>query len=244
MKRIISILCALCAFLVAEVADEISISKTFIQSGTAKPALLFANIHIQSSAKLRNIGELTDKNRGAITTTLNAIIQEVKESEICTGGSYSINPIISYRDEKRITIGQNVDFALQCKFVGDDLARYNALLKKINDAVKKNPLLSLPQPALESQITQVEINAKKEALFEEFLTKSGEITAHYSKILGKTCAVKQISTKDASSVQVPRFAMAKAAMNATAEADSTHTKAPIADDAEVEIMINLTLNCK
>lgn len=241
MKRIISILCAMSAFLVA---DEVSISKTFIQSGVAKPALLFANIRIQSSAKLRNIGELKDKDRGAITSTLNAIIQEVKASEICTGGSYSINPIISYKDEKRVTIGQNVDFTLQCKFVNDDLARYNALLKKINDAVKKNQLLSLPQPALESQITQVEINAKKEALFEEFLGKSSEITAHYSKILGKTCALKQISTKDASSVQVPRFAMAKAAMNMTQEADSTHTKAPIADDAEVEIMINLTLNCK
>ena len=241
MKKIISVLCALCAFLVA---DEISISKSFIQSGTAKPALLFANIHIQSSAKLRNIGELTDKDRGTITTTLNAIIQEVKESEICTGGSYSINPIISYRDEKRVTIGQNVDFALHCKFVNEDLARYNALLKKINESIKKHPLLSLPQPAIESQITQVEINAKKEALFEEFLAKSGEITAHYSKILGKTCAVKQISTKDTSSAQIPRFAMAKAAMNATAEADSTHTKAPISEDAEVEIVVNLTLNCK
>ena len=241
MKKIIGILCAVCAFLGA---NEIDITKTFIQSGVAKPALLFANIRIQSSAKLRNIGELSEKDRGAITTSLNAIIQSVKESEICTGGSYSINPIISYRDEKRITIGQNVDFAVQCKFVNDDLARYNALLKGINESVKKNPLLSLPQPALESQITQAEINAKKETLFEEFLGKSGEIVAHYSKILGKTCTIKQISTNDASSTQMPRFTMAKAAINMSAEADSTHTKAPISEDAEVEIMLKLTLTCK
>lgn len=242
MKKICGILCGICIILSA---NEITLSKSFIQSGVAKPALLFATIRIQSSAKLRNIGELTQKDRASITSTLNSIIQEAKKSEICTGGSYSITPIISYKDDKRNTIGQNVNWTLNCKFVDDDLKAYNALLKTINESVEKNPLLSLPQPEVESQITQPEINAKKEMLFADFLTQLDEIRQNYSKLLNKTCEVRKINTKDSSSVQIPRnMALSKGAVNATAEMDSTHTKAPISNEVEVEIYIDLELVCK
>lgn len=241
MKKICGILCVFCAILGA---NEINISKSFIQSGVIKPTMLFANIRIQSSTKLRNIGELSQKDRGNITTTLNAIIQEAKTSEICTGGSYSITPIVSYKDDKRDTIGQNVSFTLNCKFVNDDLKIYNALLKNINEKIENNPLLSLPQPETESQITQIEINAKKENLFADFLTKIPEITQRYSTLLNKQCEAKSISTKDNSSLQIPKNVSTKATINASTEADSTHTKAPISNEVEVEIYINLELNCK
>lgn len=245
MKKLALILVSILAFGALLNAGEIVITKSFVQSGVAKPELLFATIRINSSAKLRNIGELTQKDRASITTALNAVIQDAKRSEICKGGSYSINPIISYKDDKRNTIGQNVEFALDCKFKEANLADYNALLKTINAKISKNALLSLPQPEIESRITQIEINAKKEALFAEFLRVSEQITDNYSKILGKTCEVRKITSQDSSSIQTPRFAMAKGvALNATAEMDSTHTKAPISDEVEVELRINLELGCK
>lgn len=241
MKKICGILCVFCIMLMA---DDIVISKSFIQSGIIKPTSLFANIRIQSSAKLRNIGELNQKDRGSITSTLNNIIQEAKTSEICTGGSYSITPIVSYKDDKRNTIGQNVNFTLNCKFTNDTLHIYNALLKKINTNISENPLLTLPQPEVESQITQIEINTKKESLFTEFLATAPKIAKHYSTILNKTCIIKKINANDSTSVAIPRQLMAKQAINATAEMDSTHTKAPISNEAEVEIHINVELNCK
>lgn len=240
MKKL-ALLGILCATLSA---GEIIITKSFVQRGAVKPQTLFATIRIDSSAKLRNIGELTQKDRGSITTALNAIIQEAKKSEICKGGSYSINPIISYKDDKRNTIGQNVEFALDCKFSEAQLGEYNALLKKINAKVSKNALLALPQPEVQSHITQIEISAKKEALFAEFLGDMGKITDNYAKLLGKTCEVRKISSQDSHSIQVPRYAMAKAALNATAEMDATHTKAPISEEVEVEIQINLELACR
>ena len=244
MKKLALIFASIFAFGALLNAGEVIITKSFVQSGVAVPEMLFATIRINSSAKLRNIGELTQKDRASITTALNSIIQEAKKSAICKGGSYSINPIISYKDDKRNTIGQNVEFALDCKFKEASLGAYNALLKTINAKVAKNPLLSLPQPEIESRITQIEINAKKEELFAEFLRGMGQITDNYAKLLGKTCEVQKISSQDSSSVQVPRFAMAKATLNASAEMDSTHTKAPISDEVEVEIRINLELGCK
>ena len=225
-------------------AGEIVITKSFIQRGIVKPQTLFATIRIDSSAKLRNIGELTQKDRASITTTLNAIIQEAKKSEICKGGSYSINPIISYKDDKRNTIGQNVEFALNCKFSEAQLGEYNALLKQINAKISNNTLLALPQPQIESRITQIEISAKKEALFAEFLGDMGKIVDNYAKLLGKTCDVRKISSQDSHSIQIPRAMMAKATLNATAEMDATHTKAPISEEVEVEIQVNLELACR
>ncbi len=240
MKKL-ALLGILCAMLNA---GEIVITKSFVTQGSVKPMMLFATIRIDSSAKLRNIGELTQKDRGSITSALNAIIQDAKEAKICKGGSYSINPIISYKDDKRNTIGQNVDFALDCKFSEANLSEYNALLKKINAQVSKNALLALPQPEVQSRITQIEINAKKEALFVEFLGGVGKIVDSYAKLLSKTCEVRKISSQDSHSIQIPRYAMAKQALNATAEADTTHTKAPISEEVEVEIQVNLELACK
>lgn len=225
-------------------AGEIVITKSFVQQGVVKPETLFATIRIDSSAKLRNIGELAQKDRASITSALNAIIQEAKGTEICKGGSYSINPIISYKDDKRNTIGQNVEFALNCKFSEAQLDTYNALLKKINAKVSKNALLALPQPEVQSRITQIEINAKKEALFAEFLGDMGKITDNYTKLLNKICEVRKISSQDSHSIQVPRYAMTRAALNESAEMDATHTKAPIAEETEVEIQVNLELSCK
>lgn len=206
MKKIA--LCALFGAILCanEGANELLVTKSFTLLETLKPQFLFANIRIQSSEKLRNIGELSEKNRGAITKTLNGVISEAKKGEICKGGGYEISPIISYKDNSRRTIGQNVEFALNCKFRAENLADYNALLAKIERAVSANSLLTLPQPRIDSRITQDEIYAKKEAMFGEFLTQSEKIAALYGKNLQKKCADSADSRFRVSFTNSPQFA--------------------------------------
>ncbi|RDU64746.1 hypothetical protein [Helicobacter sp. MIT 14-3879] len=226
-------------------ANEITISKSFIKIGSIKPNFIFTTINIQSSSKLRNIGELNSKNRWSITSTLNNIIQEAKKSHICKGGSYSINPIINYKNDTRNTIGQDVDFSLNCKFnESKDLNAYNNLLKNINKIISNNNLLALPQPQLTYNITQEEIIAKKEELFSEFLNDIDDITNRYSKKLNKICEVKKINNQDESIPPILRLTSSKSAINPNIEMDSTHTKAPIADDTSISINVNLELVCK
>lgn len=226
--------------------NGINISKSFEVRDKLKPSFLFSTIRIESSSKLRNIGELKDETRANITTTLNNIIQESKKYEICKGGSYSINPIISHKDDKRSTIGQEVRFNMDCKFSeNEDLATYNKLLKSINQIIAKNNLLALPQPQVSSQITQDEISAKKENMFLDFLNKTKEIESSYSSGLNLTCKINKINSRDDYMQDLmPRVAMSKGVLNTTMEADSTHTKAPIIDDVDIAINVYVEMNCK
>lgn len=224
---------------------DITISKSFKLTGMIKPKLLFANVEVIGSSKLRNIGELKDSDRGSITSTLNSIIQKVKKDEICKGGSYSINPIFNYKDDRRNIIGQELSFRLECKFDESKIENYNAILKAINATISKNPLLALPQPQISSRITADEINAKKESLFNEFLGNINNIEEGYSKILNKTCSVSKISSSDDfSPAPLPRVMMSKSALNMSAEADSTYTNAPISADSEVAVNVALEIACK
>ncbi|RAX52238.1 hypothetical protein CCY99_07550 [Helicobacter sp. 16-1353] len=224
--------------------DSLAIEKNFVLNKKIEPSYLFADIRIESSSLLRNIGELNDNDRKSITSTLNTIIVEAKKDDICKGGSYSINPIVNYDKNDRKTIGQNVDFTLNCKFLEKDgLAKYNDFLSKINKILSSNRLLTLPQPSIAYRITDDEINAAKETLFGEFLSHINSIETKYSTLAGKKCVVNSISTSDDYIPSPMPRALANAKMESS-NADSTTAEAPIANEANITININLRFICK
>lgn len=239
MKNLIT-LCFLCSLIYA--SEGVNLTKNLNLSTTIKPMYVFSTITVESSSKLRNIGELNDTMRKSITTSLNSIIEEAKKEDICKGGGYAITPIINYNKSDRKTIGQNVEFNLECKFAESDLGKYNNLLAKINQITTKNNLLALPQPKLTHRITNEEISGAKENLFESFLQDTQNIEQRYSKLLNKKCSINDINTQDNYSTIAPRMMMANAKLESMA--DSTFTTAPIADTTEVSINVNFKLLCK
>lgn len=224
--------------------DDLIINKNFTLNKKVEPIYLFANINIESSSLLRNIGELSNENRKNITTTLNSIIEEAKKGDICKGGSYSINPIINYDKGNRKTIGQNVDFMLNCKFIeSSDLKNYNAFLANINKKISANKLLSLPQPSLFHNITDDEINTTKEEMFSEFLKDIKTIEDKYSKLANKICKINDISANDSYTPSPISRQMENTKMMATSE-DSTATIAPVVNQKDIRIDVKLKLICK
>lgn len=224
--------------------NDLVITKNFTLNKKVEPIYLFANINIESSSLLRNIGELSNENRKNITTTLNSIIEEAKKGNICKGGSYSINPIINYDKGNRKTIGQNVDFMLNCKFIeSSDLKNYNAFLANINKKISANKFLSLPQPSLFHNITNDEINATKEEMFGEFLKDIKTIEDKYSKLANKICKINDISANDSYTPSPITRQMENTKMMATS-GDSTATEAPIVNQKDIQIDVKLKLICK
>lgn len=225
-------------------ANDLVITKKFITSKEIEPKFLFANIRIESSSTLRNIGELKNSDREEIINTLNDVINETQNSKICKGGSFSITPIINYDKDKRKTIGQNVNFNLNCKFTKDDLSTYNKLLSNINDAISKNKLLSLPQPSMNYRITEDEIEITKGELFDGFLGEIREIENKYSKILNKSCKSSNINYGENPKVnQVATFKSVMSADSAVANG-IIPTSAPIVDTTRITIDVIVQLNCK
>ena len=220
-------------------ANELIITKTFTSSNETEVNFLFSDISIISSSKLRNIGELSSNNRDKITNTLNSIINAANKNDVCKGGSFSITPIISYDKDNRKTIGQNVNFSLNCKFIKDDIDTYNKLLLDINNHIANNDLLALPQPSINYRITDDEINNIKEELFDTFLSKISQIEDKYSKILDKKCSANNINYGENLKIQpIQRNAKAQDFVMSAA------TLPPIKDNTRIEIDITTQLICK
>ena len=227
----------------SEQGEKLILNKNFALNKKIQARYLYANIEVDSSAMLRAIGELTDEDRKSLTTTLNSLIEEARKGDLCKGGSYSITPIVAHERNSRKTIGQDVNFSLQCKFLQNEMHNYNALLSKINQIVSQNRLLVLPQPSVTHRITSDEIASAKEELFGEFLGGVKEVEEKYSALLRKKCVLSKVSAEDAFSPMPRVFAMesAKMAMNRSA---STDTAAPIAREDEVHINVNVKLQCR
>ncbi|RDU57812.1 hypothetical protein [Helicobacter sp. MIT 99-5507] len=226
-------------------ANDLIITKKFTASKEIEPKFLFVNIEVDSSSTLRNIGELKNSDREKITNTLNSVINEAQSSKICKGGSFSITPIISYEKDTRKTIGQNVDFNLNCKFLKDDLNTYNNLLSNINNIISQNKLLSLPQPSINYRITEDEIEQTKDDLFDEFIEKIVKIENKYSNILNRQCRSSNISyDEDLRAGPITFKAMAMADSSITANRSSAPVSAPILDTTRITIDVMVQLNCK
>ena len=223
-------------------ANDLIISKKFTASKDIEPKFLFANIEIDSSSKLRNIGELKNTDRKKIIDTLNNIISEAQNSTICKGGSFSITPIVNYDKDTRKTIGQNVNFSLNCKFLIDDKDVYNSLLSSINKIIEKNELLSLPQPSIDYKITEDEIEQTKEELFDNFLGEILKIENKYSKLLNKECKADNINYNE--NLRASPIIFRAMAADSVNKLSATTASAPIVDTTRITIDITMQLNCK
>ncbi len=228
-----------------EKEGKLTLHKNFSLNKKVEARYLYADIEVDSSAMLRSIGELNDVDRKSLTTTLNSLVEEARGGKICKGGSYSITPIRDYReDSKGRILGQDVRFSLHCKFLQNEIQDYNALLSKINQIVSQNRLLALPQPAVTHRITSDEIAFAKEELFGEFLGELKKVEEKYSTLLGKTCAASELSSNEGF-VPTPRvFAMDRGVKMARALNAATDTAAPIVQEDEVHINVNVKLVCR
>lgn len=235
---------ALLSFIIGIIfANDLVINKSFIINGKFQAKYLFTEININSSSLLRSRGELNNEIRRNITSSLNNVINEAKKGNICKGGGYSINPIISYDSNKnKTTSGQNIDFSLECKFLSKDLSAYNSLLANINKIVSSNKFLNLSQPKLNHKITNEEINLFKEELFETFLSDLDKVEDKYSKLLNKKCIINEINTMDNNFAPMPIYKATNKSMALIA--DSTISVEPIASDSNISIDINVGLICK
>lgn len=218
-------------------ANELVITKIFTLSKETEAKFLFSDINVISSSKLRNIGELSNKNRDKIINTINEIINEAKNTDICKGGSFYINPIISYDKGSRKTIGQNINFNLNCKFTKNDLNIYNNFLSNIEKHIAKNELLALPQPSLNYRITEDEINNVKEELFDNFLSTISNIEDKYSNLVDKKCKANNINYGESPKI----YPMP---LSAKVQDSTMSISAPIQDKTRIDIEIVMQLNCK
>lgn len=227
--------------------DKLLINKSFLESKKIKPRYLFSNVNIQASPILRASRTLSDKSRQLITSDLNEIINYAKNGDICTGGGYSIEPIISYDKNIQNIIGHNIIFGLDCKFSNDKIDEYNSLLANISRVIARNELIILIQPKLNYRLTEEEILQAKDDIFNSFLEKVNIISANYSSYLNKKCETSRISTDNSANYPARAAFMSTDTTSPTmslTKLNATNTRAPVRGEITVNSNINVTFSCQ
>lgn len=147
-----------------------------------------------SASKLLSTKEdLSDSEKAKITKLFEEVLNKVKESDICTGGSYMLQPNIAYKDGLSVPSGYRFDSNFECRFNKDNFQNYQDLLKSINQVLENNEFIILNIPAIKSIISDSVTNQVQEELHDEIYKKSSELAAHYSKITSKTCEITNIT---------------------------------------------------
>lgn len=137
--------------------------------------------------------DLSDSEKATITKVFDQILKEVKESNICVGGSYMLEQNIAYKDGLSVPSGYRFDSNFECRFNKDNFDAYQNLLKKLNDILATNEFIVLNIPAIKSIVSDSALEKIQNDLHDEIYTKSSELAKHYSNITKKICVVSNIT---------------------------------------------------
>lgn len=185
-----------------------------------------------SASKILSIKEdLSDSEKADITNTFNKVLELVKNSGICMGGSYMLEQNIAYKDGLSVPSGYRFDSSFECRFNKENFNNYQTLLKNINEILSKNEFITLNIPAIKSIVSDSALDVIQDELHDEIYEKSNELAKHYSKISNKICAISNIS--------YDINAYPKRLMNA----DIAYS-VPVENDTLERLKATITLECK
>lgn len=211
-----------------KVINDFEVSKKIsINSFVANPKFI-------SSPKLETMINLSSDEKNSINETFSELISLAKDSGICTGGEYSINPLYNYNKSARTTVGQILNGDFICEFSKDKLNIYNDFVKKANEIVAKNDLVKMNTPAINPSSSKMTKEDKYE-LQGKMIQKINENAKKLSSELKKVCAPSEISFYFRENSPMPRLMKASSFSEASA---------PIVEDQKCQLRANVTFICK
>lgn len=153
--------------------------------------LFSAKIKISESAFLSNNKDYNDKEK--IEDIFSNIAKVLKESNICQGGSYELNPSYSYEAGLRSKQGYRINSIISCNFAKNDLEKYKILLNNLDELANKDNLIVINSPLLEPNLSTSKIKESEEMLNQMLKQKLEEKLVFYSEFSKKTCKFIKIN---------------------------------------------------
>lgn len=224
----------------AETKDSLFIKQSLHTYIQVTPSMFVATPHIGGSPKLLATETLTKEEQSSIMQTMNAIAEKVQASNICDGGSYSLNPK-KYWVKDVAKSGYEALQSMRCKFKEDDKKSYEALLNDITQIVQANTFLTLSIPQITPIVDIVDYNKE---LYEARLGMLKDVhrkfLQDYQDTLGAKCSLADVNFVEN---QMPRPYYAKANMVMQApSADSVVLPTIGTEEHKVEIEFSVHCN--
>ena len=211
---------------------EIAINEYVQASISSKPDLYSSNPSFYAT-------NLSDEDKGAVNTAFAAILELVKASEHCSGGSYQTT--MTGGDNPRLRLSSR----LKCEFDANKLQAYNKLINSIDEVIKNSPVkmhLSAIIPSFSDEKKEQNEASLKKLIFEKIAVLENGLSERFSK----HCMVKNVAFDGANSAEFEGFNMPRAnAMMLSASNDSSASiTAPQLSDIKVQMGANVSFVCK
>ena len=190
-----------------------------------RPQTFSSSPNFTASNTLSNKESLSSEDKVALTNNFNAVLEKVKQSKICTGGSYSVEPTFLYKDGVQIIKGQRFFASLDCEFKENELGTYNALMNEVDKISKQGGFFSVNLPALNAVFTDKELLENDKILQNLLIKEALNNAQNYSKDINKTCALKSLSPENARIVPVLRSNLMSAKADFSSSLPATNEQA-------------------
>lgn len=215
---------------------SINFSRDIEVSKSITPNLFVSEPNFVATEILANKTSLDTDEKAQISKLFSMIIERAKKDGICVGGSYSVEPRISYKDGAENIVGQRVNAHLTCTITKDKLPLYNELLNDIDSILKTSQFVAVSLPSLRAIVDLSEAQKNEEALYDELLQKSLKLEKHYSQTLGKNCSVSNLNL----SPSISRVA----SLNSMKESTQMDLALPIVKDEIQKASATVVYICK
>ncbi|WP_139426273.1 SIMPL domain-containing protein [Campylobacter armoricus] len=156
------------------------------------PNIYNAILDFSASDELSEKTTISQEEKNQIAKTFKEISERISKEDFCKGGSYTLQPNYNYYQGQKVLNGYKLYSNFTCQFSQDQSKKYEQLLKDIENIASTNTLITFNTKALQASFDEVTLENNKEILYDLALNKADEKAQHYSKVLAKTCKIKNI----------------------------------------------------
>lgn len=181
------------AFDIFVAKNKITITQDIEVSKSIKYDEFISYPRFSASSFLSTKTQLLEEDKAKINTSFENILEEVKKFEMCSGGSYALEPNYSYKDGITNLSGYRFNASFECKFKLEKSSNYKTMLDKINEILKDNEYIVLNTPSIRPIISDTTLQNIQSELYDSLLNKANTILQDYTNKLQKECFIKFIN---------------------------------------------------
>lgn len=148
---------------------------------------------IKESENLAEKMNLSSEEKAVIDVAFQKVSEKFEQSELCKGGSYTLEPSYSYKDGAKTFIGQRLSADFSCTFKKEEFEKYATMIKEADSISNNLGYFTLITPSVNTILSKEQAQKVRGELEEALFVKIKESESNFSQHLGKTCKSMRLS---------------------------------------------------
>ncbi|MGI0440361.1 hypothetical protein ACRE1S_07565 [Helicobacter himalayensis] len=151
---------------------------------------------IRESENLAKKINLSNEEKAVIDVAFQKVSEKFAQSELCKGGSYTLEPNYSYKDGAKTLVGQRLSADFSCSFKKEEFEKYATMIKEVDSISDNLGYFTLIIPSVNTTLSKEQVEKVRGELEEVLFAKIRESESNFSQHLGKTCKSVKLSLNE------------------------------------------------